>query len=253
MKKLALVLFLAILLPQIALAAWWNPLSWFGFSIVKTPKTENQSLKKTLLASTSTSVNSAKIETTRVPTSVKATPKSVSKSTTQISTIFTKTQVVEPTSTVSEVSEVYIPNLKIVGEPYITQTIFNGYGGYEIRLRVVAEGDDFYIPMTTTDSTRGMTGFSYSIKGGEFKGGQTSKVLCTSYKDNLLFSGGVNMGSQCFIPRGTSLDITATVWLVNKDPGNYSVLFNKLGYFREGDRKMLYHSLNIETEYLYLK
>jgi hypothetical protein len=169
---------------------------------------------------------------------------SVNKKTTVVSPVEDK-QIVKPSYI--EVVQDNTPSL-VVEEPNLMQTIYPGYGGYEIRLRVTAKGDDFYIPMTTTDSTKGLTGISYSIKGGEFKGIQSSKVNCSTSKKNIPFEGN----QYCFIANGTSLDVTATIWLNNTSFGNYSVLFNKLGYLRENDKRMLYYILNKETETLYL-
>lgn len=128
----------------------------------------------------------------------------------------------------------------------LTQTIFPetkdyyAYGGYEITVTVTASGGDVYIPMTTSDSTAGLTGFSYGIYGDAFRGKQNSRVSCSRKSDNL-----------CKILDGQTSDVTVTVWLTPSQSGNYSIRFNNLkASIANGD--YVTYSLNRETEAIYI-
>ncbi|HEY0010523.1 MAG TPA: hypothetical protein VGB97_01250 [Candidatus Paceibacterota bacterium] len=126
----------------------------------------------------------------------------------------------------------------------VRNTIFKaeGYGGFEIEFIATASGADIYIPMTTTDSTRGETGVSYTLKGDDFSGLQLSKVSCST-----------KAKGYCKIKNGKSSPITATVWLTPKESGNYAVQFTTLGY-KVGNTKedLTTLKLNKKTETLYL-
>lgn len=126
---------------------------------------------------------------------------------------------------------------------YITQTIFQeeGYGGYEIGLDITAGEKDIFIPMTTTDSTLGATGLSYSIEGDTFRGDQESKVSCS-----------LKTGENCKIKAGNTSTIVVTVWLTPIESGNYGVSFNKLGYGFDTTNYLQYYSVYEETEIIYL-
>lgn len=41
-KNLLIILIVSLFIPHFVLAAWWNPLSWFGLSIVRTPNIESR-------------------------------------------------------------------------------------------------------------------------------------------------------------------------------------------------------------------
>lgn len=131
--------------------------------------------------------------------------------------------------------------------PRVTQTIFKkpgyySYGGYEITLVVNAVNEDIYIPKTTSDSTSGVTGFIYSIGGDSFRGKQTSKVDCSIYEAN-----------YCWIQKGKTSEVTATIWLTPDVSGNYSVKFDVMNFKRGGvSGKIESFNIDKETQKIYI-
>ncbi len=117
------------------------------------------------------------------------------------------------------------------------------YGGYEIELKITANGGDILIPMTTTNS-RGASfvSFSYKITGGDFEGDQSSKITCSRK----------NKDGYCKVRDGYSSVITTTVWLVpdSEGEGNYGIEFEDINYYQNGEIKN--HSLNEVTQRLNL-
>jgi hypothetical protein len=68
MKKYLLILILAvIIIPQVTFASWWNPFSWFGFSIVRNSKTDNLSATTSPRASSSKAVSLEKEVVSQAP------------------------------------------------------------------------------------------------------------------------------------------------------------------------------------------
>ncbi len=255
MKKISqALLVIVIITPSIAYASWWNPLSWLSrWSNLNKPENKTEILEmrikeleeKLNVSSNATSTNKVILK----PETAK--PKfqrdSVKTSESKVKVIEIKKKDVEATDPAIGAVKVITPDITI-NEPFLTQSKFSGYGAYEIRLKIKANNDDIYIPLTSTDSTKGRTGFSYYIKGGEFKGLQKSKVSCSQIKENKPIDGS----TSCFISKGQTLEVIATVWLTNLQFGNYSLVFNKLGYFTESDYAMKTYLLDKETEILYL-
>lgn len=108
------------------------------------------------------------------------------------------------------------------------------YGSYEIELAVKAGPKKIYIATTTNDAVgTDLIGFTYSIKGDNFKGTQESKVSCSPiYKDK-----------YCSVSAGKTRIITVTVLLKpsSQTEGTYAVSFDSLHYFTDvdGDKKTL--------------
>lgn len=115
------------------------------------------------------------------------------------------------------------------------------YGGYEITVVVSAINEDIYIPKTTSDSTSGVTGFEYIIGGDDFRGMQTSKVDCSIYEAN-----------YCWIQKGKTREVTATVWLTPNESGNYSIKFDSMNFKKGENGKLESFSINKETQRIYL-
>ena len=153
-------------------------------------------------------------------------------------------QVTEPVKTeMKEEEKVSGPKFEIT---QVTQTIFKGrdfytYGGYQVNIKVSAGSNEIYIPMTTTDSTQGLTGFIYSIKGDDFSGEQKSQVSC-----NLMH------GKYCKIAANSSQDISVVIWLTPNSSGNYSVRFDSMSFLEGTSEDVKSFSIERETQKIYL-
>ena len=142
---------------------------------------------------------------------------------------------VEKAPEVKEEKPIEIENVSPISVAAVRQTSYpDGYGGvygaYELVLKVQANVDDIYIPMTTTDTVSASEiGFSYSIVGPEFRGVQNSDVSgCTNFNNNF-----------CKFKVGQDKYITVTVWIYpdSDSNGNYSVNFGTVTYYEGDERK----------------
>lgn len=119
------------------------------------------------------------------------------------------------------------------------------YGAYGITFDVHANGGDVLIPMTTTDTTKGTTGVSYSITGDYFGSGseRSSKFECSIQT--------TESGTRyCKVKDGGTTTISVTVWLTPYYSGSYGVSFDTLKAWVDGEYKN--YNLNEETERLYI-
>jgi len=102
------------------------------------------------------------------------------------------------------------------------------YGGYEVVMLVTApENSDVLIPQTTTNTVgAARIGFSYSVIGENFRGVENSQVICPVRRDG-----------NCRVKAGKSSEITTTIWLYPDadSNGNYSVMFDEMYYFFNGE------------------
>lgn len=113
-------------------------------------------------------------------------------------------------------------------------------GEYTLTLEVTAGSKSISIPLSTTDSTQGQTGFVYSLGGQEFRGLQTSTVKC-----------GSSLTKSCKIGIGQTKMIKVTVRLNPTESGNYGISFEKLNYILSGETQT--YRINKETEVIYIK
>lgn len=275
--KIFSIVLLALLIPQLTLAAWWNPFSWFKKPApvvdTQTQALENrikeleERLEKTqipLVTPTTTISETPKEMTTKkVPTEPKIEPKVVNApQSVQIPpAIYSIPAQPVITSTPQPVATVPEPVLNTTEKPVdpkfevlaVRQTIFKdkdygySYGGYEITIKVTAGRDNVYVPKSTTDSTNNetkyLTGFAYTIQGDEFQGLQDSKVLC-----------GLATKNFCKTEAGQSREIVTTVWLIPDETGNYGIKFDNLTFVRGSiDGTPETHELNKIAQKLYLQ
>lgn len=233
-KVLYLLFFVVLLTPKIALAVWWNPTSWFNnWSFLSKKGSQTELLEKRIqeLENQIQEKNSLP-KTIDLPIAENAEPQvkeekiPVNKNTTQTNTPTKNTTSIDSNinqpQTTTPVAQQQMSDFEFE-VTRVTQSIFEetsttyAYSGYEITVKLTANKDDIYIPMTTTDSTNGLTGFIYSVVGDHFRGDQESKVSCSKRNDNL-----------CKIAKGESNEITTTVWLFPELSGTYGVMFDKM-------------------------
>lgn len=276
MKKYILIIFLLIITyPTVTFAAWWNPLTWFNNwnPSRRTEKTEvlenkiNTLEHKLKLVEMQNDNNNFEIET---ETAIEngQTEKNANQLKYSIPTKIVNPTVSTITDTVPEKPIIKIEediiekrtvtkpeesNLDIAisqddisnSFPIVDVTIFeDGYGGYRLRTMISAGNKDIYIPKTTSDSTRGYTGFSYSIIGSDFNGYQRSEVSCSIINNN-----------NCKIKAGDTSEISVQIWLVPKfhESGNYAVRFNNIGYRYEPNGQAMYTlALDRESDKIYI-
>ena len=122
------------------------------------------------------------------------------------------------------------------------QTVTEMLGSYELALEVTAGDEAVSIPKTTTDSVGGTTGFSYSLVGQEFKGSQTSSIICSNYG-----------GNKCQIPSGKTKTIRVTVLLNPNESGNYGVSFDRINYWLGRDTELQSRKIGKEANAVFVK
>ena len=118
-------------------------------------------------------------------------------------------------------------------------------GIYKLSLDITAGAEDILIPLTTTDSTKGETGVSYSVSGDQtFSGERKSEVKCFS---------GVAYGNSCVVKAGTTESVTATIWLLPIADGTFGISFTNLGYKVTRDGELNKYPINKATEEIYIQ
>lgn len=115
------------------------------------------------------------------------------------------------------------------------------YGSYTLALEVTAGDKTVLIPMTTTDSTQGLTGVVYSLEGQEFRGSQSSSWACPT------------SGKNCKISAGQTRLVKVTVQLNPNEVGNYGVSFDKLNYLLGKHTETKSWRINGDSEVIYIK
>jgi hypothetical protein len=145
-------------------------------------------------------------------------------------------------STVYVYPEVYSISKYSKPPQAIRQVLTEILGSYELTLEVTAGDEAVSIPKTTTDSVGGATGFSYSLVGQEFKGSQTSSIICSNYG-----------GNKCLIPSGKTKSVRVTVLLNPSESGNYGVSFDKVNYWLGQNTDLQSWKIGKETNAVYVK
>lgn len=264
MKKSLLfsLIFGFLIIPQITFAAWWNPTTWFNnwsFFYKSENTTEvlekriqelESRLKNSSSASTTEITSTSSVETKTTPEIKKTTPivDNSSSIKTQVPLEKIKTPVIKVEEPKKEISIPTPPPSPVTFKvTRLTQKIFEetlttwAYGGFEISVEIFANGGDIFIPMTTNDSTTGITGFTYSIKGDPFRGKQNSQVSCILKTD-----------TYCKIKDGNSGVITTTVWLTPNQSGNYGIGFDKIRAKIGMNGTLQTYDIGKETEHIYI-
>ncbi len=249
MKKIILPTILGFLIIfQSAFITWGNPATWFNNwnffnrseNDVEVLKNKIQELENRLESSTTTpdAKNTFPAAEIKKPNPIVNNSSNYKSGPEKIVTPEVKIEAPVPDPTPSDIT---------FNVTRITQTIFEetpteyGYGGFEISVEVFANGGDVFIPMTTNDSTNGITGFVYSIKGDEFRGEQDSEISC-----------GRRIDGYCKINDGSSSIITTTVWLTPNQSGNYGVRFDKVRAKIGTNGTLQSYELGKETEHIYI-
>ena len=256
MKKYILAsLFIVLVFPTFVFAAWWNPFSWFDNWNFNRNENKAELLETKIAELEERLKSSEKIKESDVLTDENILKKEENEESaplekkaptivkTEIATkeVTEQPQVQESVPPVSNVP----PKDLTLSDSYVTFRVYedDGYGSFVLVVRLTAGDKDIYIPQTTSDSTNGYTGFSYSIEGDEFKGSQDSKIDCSK-----------KSGGQCKISAGETKDIDVIVWLTPDyyESGNYAVKFNSIGY-RYGEKGELnYLPVGKTTEKVYV-
>ncbi len=274
MKNLKRVLFsfliVIILIPQITFASWWNPFSWkiFNHKVDQSPSIslinenkelnyiqsadnsseEIEKLKKQIedLQNKQTDIPVKNIETKKV-TSTVDNSELIKKQVQEQLEAKLKAQKEKEALVVVDQEEENVdgPDFEVIA---VRQTIFENpsYGGFEIEIMVTANEEKIYIPKTTTDSTKAITGFTYSIKGDAFRGNQNSEVNCST-------STTIKSIEYCSIGIGKSSDITTTVWLTPNESGNYGLLFEDINYLYGENHLSGAFNINEVTQKIYVR
>jgi hypothetical protein len=277
MKKYIIVLFLvAFIVPSVALASWWNPFSWFNnwnfhktetvsqTQIEKQKTSEEQiaelqkqleDLKNSKDVSTTTSMPVTKKETVKnapvvdnseiIKKQVQAQLDAALKAKAEQDALIANQNSQKPEEQAVVESSSSDVTFKVAA---IRQTIFENpnYGGFEISVDVTAGSDDVFVPKTTSDSTKSITGFSYSLFGDSFRGSQNSEVSCGTSTD-------INKVEYCKIKSGQTTTITTTVWLSAEQAGNYGVMFESINYLKGVNHESGSFDVNKGTQKIYIK
>jgi len=169
----------------------------------------------------------------RVVTTAKETTQSTSPAVPQPTTIVTTEQV----------KPVVMEFLSVARTRYEPTDKTYGYGSFQLKIKVTANGSDAYIPISTSDSTvgTGITGFSYSPTGDSFRGAQDSKISCS-----------VRYKNYCKIKSGESETITTTVWLTPELAGNYGIRFSNVKIMSGEGSTFVSYPINQETDSIYI-
>lgn len=255
-RTLILVLLL-ILVPQIVLAAWWNPFSWFNNwdffrgtdSNTQVLEDRIQELEKKLDdVATSTAIapsTEPEIKTiveeriVYVPTkdtTEEIQPKLVEQA--------EKTPVTEITQTEEE--DIVEQEL-IVKVLYTKQTPFNSkeddYGGaYQIVMNMTVAGEDILIPQTTTDNSSSQVGFEYEITGNSLE---------KSFELRSAVSCPLKSNNNCKLTNDKAREVTVTVYVYPEEDGIFGVKFLGINYLQNGQLKTF--ELNKSTSKIQLR
>lgn len=253
-------LLLVFFVPNVVLAAWWNPATWFnGWKFNKNKQSTEvledriRNLEKQLQEGSVATDAVENSSDSDAESSSKADIKLVEPKKSPVVNIKTEVEksetpvTQEKTEDVKEVVISQVPEMSF-DVTRLTQTIFEetpsswAYGGFEITLNITANIDDVFVPMTTSDSTKGVTGFIYSIQGDSFQGQQDSRVSCSRKTSD----------NYCRIAKGDSINITTTVWLTPSQSGNYGILFDKFKAKIGLNGVLKTYNLSQETEHIYV-
>lgn len=258
MKKILLTLVVfTVISPSIALASWWNPISWFdnwGFIFnKKSEKTEVLEKRiEELENRLQESIPSDEIlikENDTDPDIVKVNSNLNNFVEKQDKKVVLSKEEIEAEDFSKKLSELREIDLSFSGpkidSSYVEEAIYNegqgDYGSFLLTLYISTD-QDIYIPLTTTDSTLGSTGFSYSLEGDEFRGHKSSKVNCTLKQDG-----------YCKIKAGSyQKEISVSVWVYPEEPGDYNINFKKLGYKDYSNNQTNYIDINKVSENIYI-
>lgn len=131
---------------------------------------------------------------------------------------------------------------KIGATIYKGSGIYSGYGSYGFELVVTAGDKDVYIPRSTSDSTSGLTGLSYSATGQEFRGTRNSEVSCSPVSNG-----------YCHVKAGSTSTLKFTVWLMPDLAGGYGVSFSQLSYLLAGETDPRTFKIGQKTEAIYVQ
>lgn len=278
MKKYITSLFIIILIiPSIAFASWWNPLSWNIFSFLHkkeaTPQVEVQKSSDEKIAdlqkqlddlinkkenSIPVTIPVAKETTKNVPivdnseiikkqvqaqleVAIKAKAEQDALAASQNSQKLA-TQTVTEENNSDAIFKVVSVGQTIYQKPYV-------YGSYGITIGITTGKDDIYIPKSTSDSTRIYTGFIYSLIGDSFRGNQSSEVG----GDGCGTTKTINKEEYCKIKSGESTTIKTTVWLTPEQSGNYGVMFDTITYLKGANYEQGSFDVNKGTQKIYLQ
>jgi len=265
MKKYLLGLLLVLfIIPSMALASWWNPFSWFNgwtfqktgivsstqIEVQKTPEDKIIELQKQLDELKNQKENSIPVEKPpvvdnseiikkQVQAQLEATMKAKLEQDVLIVNQNLETQTITEKSDSGVIFNIIHVGQTIYKKPYV-------YGAYGITVEVTAGKEDIYIPKSTTDSTRILTGFVYSLIGDSFRGNQSSEVGCWT-------TTTINREEYCKIKSGKSTTITTTIWLTPEQSGNYGVMFNNINYLKGTNHEEGSFEINKGTQKIYLQ
>lgn|GEM_PF-2117333 len=254
---MALVMFV---IPQITLAAWWNPVSWFDkWSLIFGQKEDTSiELLELKIKELESRIENDEVNSDNVKEVVLEDNQEESVPKPEVIIKEKVVYVEKPTSTEKEIAtkpkeiekivpdNILSPDVNIVYS-YIDQgTYVDSYGGEYgsilLGLRISTD-KDIYIPKNTTDSAGNGIGIGYSLnKGDKFVGHRDSNVRC-----------GITSSGHCKIRAGSiDKEITANVWIYPEDPGQYTTSFIKLGYKYNPKGIMNYIDINKTSEPLYV-